>query len=104
VVAALKGPPSLPVEIDLIGHVDSLRHRSANGETISLLRTTFSSTPDAPVREFTLEMQGGSKGLFVNSQDLCAKVHRGIAAFTAQSGKKVTLHPALRVKCRKPKH
>jgi hypothetical protein len=102
VVAALKGPASLPVEIDLIGHVDSAKRHLPNGEAASLLRTTFSSTPDAPVSEFTLEMQGAKKGLFVNSTNLCKGVHRGTAAFTAQNGKTVTLRPALQTSC--PKH
>lgn len=98
VVAQLKGPSSLPVEIDLIGHVDSAQ-RVIEGERVSLLRTTFNATPDAPVSEFTLEMQGGRKGLFVNSRNLCKGVNRGTAAFVAQSGKRVTLHPVVRVGC-----
>jgi hypothetical protein len=102
VVAALKGPPSLPIEVDLIGHVDSaVRH--VHGEKVHLLRTTFSSAPDAPVNEFTLEMQGGDKGLFVNSQDLCEGPRRRFtAAFTGQNGKQTTLRPVLQVRC--PKH
>jgi hypothetical protein len=100
VVVALKGPASLPVEIDLVGHVDSQRRRLPNGETVSLLRNTFNAVPDAPVSEFTIELQGGQKGLFVNSQNLCAKVNRATARFTAQNGKRLTLHPALKVPCK----
>lgn len=100
VVAQLKGPPSLPVEIDLIGHVDSVK-RKIHGETASLLRTTFNTTPDAPVSEFTLEMQGGDKGLFVNSQNLCRGTHRFNAAFTGQNGKRTSLHPKLQVRCKR---
>jgi hypothetical protein len=90
-VMALKGPASLPIEIDLDGHVDS-----ANGG----LRATFESVPDAPVEEFTIRMQGGSKGLIVNSTNLCASINRATAKFTAQNGKTATLHPALRASCR----
>jgi len=100
VVTALKGPPSLPVEVDAIGHVDSVKSRLGNGETVHLLRTTFNSIPDAPLSEFTLEMQGGKKGLFVNSEPLCSGKHRFSAAFTAQNGKQLTLRPALKVACK----
>jgi hypothetical protein len=100
IVAALKGPPSLPVEIDVVGHTDSVRQRLQNGERVFLLRSTFNSTPDAPVSEFSIELQGGKKGLFVNSTNLCKGTHRAAAAFTAQNGKTAKLHPALRVACR----
>jgi hypothetical protein len=61
-VAALRGPASQPVEVDLVGYVDSVHAR---------LRTTFALVPDAPVSRFVLEMRGGRKGLLVNSEDLC---------------------------------
>jgi hypothetical protein len=99
IVAALKGPPSLPVEINLIGHVDSVKRRLHNGDRVFLLRSTFDSVPDAPVSEFTLEMEGGKKGLFVNHTNLCQAIHRASVGFTAQNGKTRTLHPALKVSC-----
>jgi hypothetical protein len=92
-VVVLKGPASLPVEVNLVGRVDSV-----NGG----IRTTFEAVPDAPVTEFTLEMQGGAKGLLQNSTNLCAKAHRATAKFTAQNGKKVTLHPTMQASCHKP--
>jgi hypothetical protein len=98
---AFKGPPSLPVEVNLVGHVDSVRRRLPNGERVFLLRSTFDAVPDAPVSEFTLEMQGGKKGLFVNSTNLCQGTHRATTAFTGQNGKAVTLHPALRPSCKR---
>jgi hypothetical protein len=99
IVAALKGPSSLPVEVDVIGHVDSVRRRVGNGEQAFLLRSTFNSVPDAPVSEFTLEMNGGSKGLFVNSTNLCKGTHRATANFKGQNGKVAKLRPALKVSC-----
>jgi hypothetical protein len=90
-VMALEGPSSLPIEVDLAGRVDA-----ANGG----LRATFNSIPDAPVSEFTLRMQGGNKGLIVNSTNLCASTNRAIAKFSGQNGKTETLHPALRVSCK----
>lgn len=35
------------------------------------LRNVFELVPDAPVSRFVLRMQGGKKGLLVNSTNLC---------------------------------
>jgi hypothetical protein len=103
VVAVLKGPPSFPIEVDVDGQVDSTYHRLPNGETIGLLRTTFETVPDAPVSQFTLDLQGGKAGILVNSTGLCVKTNKATAKFTAQNGKAVTLHPVLQVSCHKKK-
>jgi hypothetical protein len=100
VVVALKGPPSLPVEINLVGHVDSERRRLADGQMVGLLRTTFDAVPDAPVSEFTIELQGGDKGLFINSANLCQRTNRATTRFAGQNGLRATLHPALQIKCK----
>ena len=52
------------VDIDLAGRIDSVKGG---------IRNTFEAVPDAPVSKFVLEMQGGKKGLIVNSTNLCAK-------------------------------
>jgi hypothetical protein len=105
VVAKLKGPASLPVEIVLIGHTDSLERRLPSGERVSQLRTTFNAVPDAPVSEFTLEIQGGrQKGLLINSQNLCKGKRHYSASFVAQNGKRLAMKPLLRVSCPKQKH
>jgi len=80
------------IEIELAGRVDSV-----NGG----IRNTFEVVPDAPVSEFTLTMQGGKKGLLVNSTNLCAQTHRAIAKFTAQSGRRITLRPKMQSACGK---
>jgi hypothetical protein len=90
-VVALKGPASLPIEVELVGRVDSV-----NGG----IRTSFESVPDAPVSEFTLQMQGGAKGLLQNSTELCAKANRATAKLTAQNGRTATLHPAMAASCK----
>jgi hypothetical protein len=82
------------VNIDLIGHVDSVKGR---------LRNTFEAAPDAPVSSFTLQMQGGKKGLFVNSTNLCRGVHRAESNFSGQNGKSYDTTPALKVSCKGPK-
>jgi hypothetical protein len=88
------------VDFDLVGKVDSVK----GGE----IRNTFEAAPDAPVSSFMLEMEGGKKGLFVNSTDLCKRTHRAEAAFTGQNGKVSNSKPALKVKCggkgKKAKH
>ncbi len=93
-VTALKGPDSLPVEANLVGRIDSI-----NGG----IRTTFDFVPDVPVTSFVLTMQGGKKGLLVNSTNLCAKVQRATAKFIAQNGVRRTLHPVVKAQCSKAK-
>lgn len=91
-VVVLQGPASLPIEVDLVGRVDSLRGG---------IRNTFEVVPDAPVDTFRLEMLGGKKGLLINSTDLCAKVNRAITKFKAQNGRQIVLHPVMRASCGK---
>jgi len=66
------------IDFDLVAHVDSVKGR---------LRSTFEAAPDAPVSSFTLQMQGGKKGLFVNSTNLCKGTHKAEINFTGQNGK-----------------
>ena len=87
-VAALGGQ----IEVVLAGRVDAVHSR---------IRNTFEVVPDAPVSRFTLEMQGGAKGLLVNSTNLCAKVNRALARFTGQNGKRFEAKPALKTSCKK---
>jgi hypothetical protein len=89
VVAALHNSQ---VDFDLVGNVDSVKGR---------LRTTFATVPDAPVTSADVELFGGSKGLFVNSADLCRKAHRANVSFTGQNGKALAAKPVLQVKCKR---
>jgi hypothetical protein len=88
------------VDFDLVGFVDSVQRRLPNGEKASLLRNRFEATPDAPVTSFDIELEGGSKGLFENSTNLCAKKHFAKADFTGQNGKAYDAKPVLKVKCK----
>jgi hypothetical protein len=81
---------SRKVDINLVGRIDSV-----NGG----IRTTFATVPDAPVTKFTLEMQGGQKGLIVNSTDICNRKHRAIAAFTGQNGRLREFTPLVKAEC-----
>jgi hypothetical protein len=89
-VAVLKGPPSQPIEVDLDGRVDSV-----NGG----IRTTFEVVPDAPVSKAVVTLQGGHKGLFQNSTNICARPFRATLELTAQNGRRKVLRPPLRASC-----
>jgi hypothetical protein len=68
------------------------------------IRTSFELVPDAPVSKFVLEMQGGKKGLLVNSRDICKRTNRAVANFDAQNGKVADFRPVLKAQCgKKPK-
>lgn len=86
-VAALH---SSKADINLVGRIDSLNGR---------IRSTFEQVPDAPVTKFILEMQGGQKGLIVNSTDICKSKHRAIANFTGQNGKFHDFQPVVKARC-----
>jgi hypothetical protein len=51
------------------------------------IQTSFSPIPDVPVSKFQLTMEGGKKGLLINSKDLCAKRYFSRLEFQAQNGK-----------------
>ena len=78
-VAALRGPDSQPIEIELVGRTDS-KNRG--------IRNTFDVVPDAPVSTFTLELLGGKKSLIVNSRNLCAQAQRATVRMEAQNGRR----------------
>jgi hypothetical protein len=81
-VMALRGP----IEVDLVGRVDS--HRGG-------IRVTFDQVPDAPVSKFVLRMKSGKKGLLVNSTDICRGKHRATVGMRAQNGRARNVRPAL---------
>jgi hypothetical protein len=71
---------------DLQGQVD-IRLHGVITTVKKRIRTTFSPIPDVPVSKFTLTMEGGKKGLLVNSKDLCAHKYFSKLNFLAQNGK-----------------
>jgi hypothetical protein len=89
-VMALHGPPSLPLAIEAVGRIDSV-----NGG----IRSSFEAIPDAPLSKVVLEMQGGKKGLIVNSTDLCLGVHRADVRMSGHNGKSHKVAPAIRARC-----
>jgi hypothetical protein len=79
------------VDIALDGRIDS----ALNGR----IRNTFEAVPDAPVSKFVLEMQGGKKGLLVNSTNICTRKNHAISHFVGQNGKIYDTNPVLKAQC-----
>jgi hypothetical protein len=78
------------VDVNVVGRIDSFK---------GSIRSSFETIPDAPVSKFILTMQGGKKGLVVNSRSLCAKTSRANAQFTGQNGVPYDFHPVVGAKC-----
>jgi hypothetical protein len=91
-VAALKGPPSQPIEIDLAGRIDS----KGGG-----IRASFETVPDQPVSKFVLSMQGGKKGLLQNSTNICQGTHLTKVRMVGQNGAVINPDTPLEAKCGK---
>jgi hypothetical protein len=91
-VAALRGPPSQPIEIDAVARIDSV-----NGG----LRSRVEMVPDAPISKVIVSLQGGKKGLFQNSTNICKGIHRMAVSFSGQNGKANDIQPALKAQCGK---
>jgi hypothetical protein len=89
-VAALHGI----VDVNVVGRIDS--HKGG-------IRTSFETVPDAPVTRFVLTMQGGKKGLVVNSRNLCTAKNRAEVRFTGQNGKLDDFNPVVQASCGKKK-
>jgi len=78
------------VDIEAAGRIDSVRGG---------IRATFAAIPDAPLTKVLVRMQGGRKGLIVNSRNLCAVPSRAEVKLGAHNGRKRTLRPKLGVGC-----
>jgi hypothetical protein len=72
---------------DLQGQVDVRLHGVVKSVKGHRIQTTFSPIPDVPVSTFTLTMEGGKKGLIVNSRNLCEHKYFSKLNFLAQNGK-----------------
>ncbi len=86
IVAQLKGQ----IDINLVGFVESVHGQ---------LRTTFNTVPDAPVSRFILDLDGGNKGLLVNSINLCSATQHVNAQIDGQNGKTANQNPLLETPC-----
>ena len=77
------------VDIEVATRIDSTHGR---------LRAIVGDVPDAPVSRAVVRMQGGQKGLFVNSRSLCRKAKRNRARVNAkgQNGRPSLRKPPMR--------
>ncbi|HEX3734745.1 MAG TPA: hypothetical protein VHU86_06265 [Solirubrobacterales bacterium] len=73
---------------DLHGQVNIQLHGVISAAK-ARIKTVFYPVPDVPVSKFVLTMQGGKRGLLVNSRDLCARPSFSFMNFKAQNGKKL---------------
>ncbi|HYJ22291.1 MAG TPA: hypothetical protein VEW07_09745 [Solirubrobacterales bacterium] len=87
-VATLNGE----IDVVLSGRIDAINAQ---------IRNTFDVIPDAPVTKFTLSMQGGKKGLLVNSKNLCKGVNRADVKMVGQNGKTYNSKPVVANSCKK---
>jgi hypothetical protein len=105
--APLKGPVwlrssnhNLPdLVFDLQGLVDvevSTRIDSIKGG----IRANIEGAPDAPITKVVLRMQGGRKGLIVNSRNLCSKPSKASAQLAGHNGRASSSKPVLKPNCR----
>jgi len=92
VVMVLRGPASQPIEVDLDGRVDSVHGG---------IRTTFEAAPDQPVTKAIVTLQGGKKGLFQNSTNICKGTHRATLKLDGQNGKVYDTRPPVQAQCGK---
>ncbi len=74
------------VDVEVPVKIDSHKQR---------LRATVKNAPDAPITKVVVQMQGGQKGLIVNSRNLCATKNRAELSFTAQSTKTLDRTPVV---------
>jgi hypothetical protein len=74
---------------DLRGQVDIRLRGVIETTKKGRIKTTFANIPDVPVSKFMLTMQGGNKGLLVNSKNLCEKRWFSRLEFDAQNGKQL---------------
>ena len=67
------------------------------------LRASFDGLPDAPLTRFVLNMDGGKRGLLVNSANLCTATSPALARMVGQNNKGYALAAPLQANCSKKK-
>ncbi len=94
-VPDLRGPAYQPIRVESAGRTDSIHGG---------IRNTFDFIPDAPFTKLVTRLQGGKKGLLVNSRNICARTYRATVKYTAHNGRTYTAHPKLRAGCKGKRH
>jgi hypothetical protein len=80
------------VDFNAVGRIDTV-----NGG----IRSTFDFIPDIPVSKVILNMQGGRKGLLVNSRDVCKGAPKATARYRGHNGARYNVKVPLRAGCAK---
>jgi hypothetical protein len=78
------------VNVEAAGRIDSVKGG---------IRASFEEVPDVPISEVVIDMQGGNKGLIVNSKNLCAAKNRASLSFSAHNGKGFRASPVVEARC-----
>jgi hypothetical protein len=78
------------IEIDLSARIDAVRGR---------LRLTLGGLPDVPLSRVMLTLQGGKRGLLVNSGGLCAGTPHVQASFAAHNRRSREIRPVVKTAC-----
>ena len=88
-VYLVPGGHTLPdLVADLSGQVNIQVHGVIDSQS-GKIKATFDAIPDLPVSEFSLAMEGGKKGLIVNSANICKSKPLGALDIEGQNGKSV---------------
>jgi hypothetical protein len=80
------------VDVEVAGRVDSVKGR---------LRTDFEAIPDLPVSKFILRMDGGRRGLLINSVNFCEAAAKAQVEMTGQNGVRRNSRVKVQTGCRK---
>jgi hypothetical protein len=80
------------IQIVLDGRIGPAKHG---------IRAFFSDLPDAPLDRFVLQMQGGKRGLLVNSASICANPPAATVKALAQNNLGAVFTTVLRGQCKK---
>jgi hypothetical protein len=75
------------VDVEVATRIDSIKGG---------IRATVEDAPDAPLSKVELRMQGGKKGLIVNSRNLCGTTARANVQFSGHNGKQSKANPVMR--------
>ena len=87
--------------VDLSGQVDIELTAAIDTTQSGSLRARFENVPDAPVSKFTLSLEGGAKGLLVNSENLCKTANTAQIRLDGQNGVEINRRSKLGSSCTK---
>jgi hypothetical protein len=78
------------IRLEVVGRIDAVHKR---------LRASFKGIPDAPMTRFALNLDGGHRGLLVNTVDLCRSRPRMSGQVNSHNGRHKNVRPFVKVAC-----